>query len=441
MEPAPSRGLDRLLLDALSLRRVQLISAMLIGGLAPAMIRWRFDWIDSLPTPAHIAAASGLGVGNTMIGATLAMVMGYVTWRQLKAHPGAGSGGYVLYAFGMSFAGLAVALMFLRVDYSRYQLIAGYVLTTVWFLVIDQMTRRHTVLRLAFLPSVSPWSLPSGAKASWHRLAEPTLGRQTFQGVVADLRADMSPEWERFLAHCALQGLPVYDVRQIHELLTGKVKLEHLSENTLSSTLARLVYVRVKRLGDLAAVVLTAPIVAPLIAIAAVAIKLESPGAALFTQTRMGHRGETFTIYKLRSMRCAAPGSVGAAGAGGEHFTQENDDRITRVGAFIRKYRIDELPQIWNILKGDMSWIGPRPEAVALADWYEREVPFYCYRHMVRPGITGWAQVNQGNVAQINAATEKLHYDFYYIKNVSPWLDLLIGAKTVQTVLTGFGAR
>jgi lipopolysaccharide/colanic/teichoic acid biosynthesis glycosyltransferase len=107
----------------------------------------------------------------------------------------------------------------------------------------------------------------------------------------------------------------------------------------------------------------------------------------------------------------------------------------------LRKYRIDEFPQIWNILIGEMSWIGPRPETIVLSRWYEREVPFYCYRHMVAPGITGWAQVNQGNVAEIDAATAKLHYDFYYIKHLSPWLDLLIAGKTVATILTGFGAR
>ena len=400
---------------------------MLIGVLLPAFVRVQLGAITS--------GDLGLGasLANTVAGCVLAMVLGYVTWRQLKAHPGAGSGGYVLYAFGMSYGVLALTLMFFRADYSRYQIISSLLLTTGWFLFVDQLTRRHTPLRLAFLPSVSPWSLPSGGKANWHRLTTPLLDAKTVNGVVADLRAELTPDWERFLAHCALQGMPVYDVRQIHEILTGKVKLEHLSENTLSSTLARLVYVRVKRLGDLAGVALAAPFVLPILAIASIAIKLESRGPALFTQTRMGHRGQTFTIYKLRSMRIDAPE--------GAHFTQDNDGRITRVGAFIRKYRIDELPQILNILKGEMSWIGPRPEAVALADWYEREVPFYCYRHMVRPGITGWAQVNQGNVAQINAATEKLHYDFYYIKNVSPWLDLLIGAKTVQTVLTGFGSR
>jgi len=107
----------------------------------------------------------------------------------------------------------------------------------------------------------------------------------------------------------------------------------------------------------------------------------------------------------------------------------------------LRKYRIDELPQIVNILRGEMSWIGPRPEALPLAEWYERELAFYSYRHIVRPGITGWAQVQQGNVAKPDLVKYKLHFDFYYIKNFSPWLDIVIGVMTLRTILTGFGAR
>jgi lipopolysaccharide/colanic/teichoic acid biosynthesis glycosyltransferase len=107
----------------------------------------------------------------------------------------------------------------------------------------------------------------------------------------------------------------------------------------------------------------------------------------------------------------------------------------------LRKTRLDELPQAWNILLGDMSWIGPRPEARDLADWYEQEIPFYSYRHIVRPGITGWAQVNQGHVTDIGSIEAKLRYDFFYVKNLSLWLDLLIALKTLRVVARGFGAR
>jgi lipopolysaccharide/colanic/teichoic acid biosynthesis glycosyltransferase len=122
-------------------------------------------------------------------------------------------------------------------------------------------------------------------------------------------------------------------------------------------------------------------------------------------------------------------------------MTGEDDERITRVGAVLRRTRIDELPQILNILRGEMSWIGPRPEAEILSIWYTNELPFYRYRHVVKPGISGWAQVNQGHVSDVDEVHRKLQYDFYYIKYFSPWLDLLILFRTVKTMLTGFGSR
>lgn len=147
----------------------------------------------------------------------------------------------------------------------------------------------------------------------------------------------------------------------------------------------------------------------------------------------MGFRGRPFKMYKFRSMRNDMIGTG---------FTQEGDEpRITRVGRVIRKYRIDELPQIFNILKGQMSFIGPRPESMQLSEWYEKDVPFFSYRHIVRPGISGWAQVSHGYAAEVEGMKVKLEHDFYYIKHFSLWLDMLIAAKTIKTILTGFGAR
>ena len=144
-------------------------------------------------------------------------------------------------------------------------------------------------------------------------------------------------------------------------------------------------------------------------------------------------------MFKFRTMRVNTPG-IGAD-AREAAITRDDDDRVTRVGRFLRQYRIDELPQLFNVIRGEMSWIGPRPEAVPLSLWYEAELPFYRYRHIVRPGITGWAQVKQGHVADVDEVLWKLHYDFYYIKNFSFWLDVLIVARTIRTILSGFGAR
>jgi lipopolysaccharide/colanic/teichoic acid biosynthesis glycosyltransferase len=121
--------------------------------------------------------------------------------------------------------------------------------------------------------------------------------------------------------------------------------------------------------------------------------------------------------------------------------TGDGDPRITKVGKVLRRFRIDELPQIFNILKGEMSWIGPRPEAAVLSTWYTSELPFYRYRHVVKPGISGWAQVNQGHVAEIDEVHRKLQYDFYYIKYFSPWLDAVILFRTIKIMLTGYGAK
>jgi lipopolysaccharide/colanic/teichoic acid biosynthesis glycosyltransferase len=156
----------------------------------------------------------------------------------------------------------------------------------------------------------------------------------------------------------------------------------------------------------------------------------------LFRQRRIGHAGHPITVYKFRTMRDAT-----ASDERGAAITKNEDDRITRVGRVLRKLRIDELPQIINILKWEMSWIGPRPEANVLSLWYTDEIPFYRYRHVVKPGISGWAQVNQGHVAEVDEVHRKLQYDFYYIKYFSPWLDVLILFRTIKTILNGFGAR
>ena len=178
------------------------------------------------------------------------------------------------------------------------------------------------------------------------------------------------------------------------------------------------------------------PLLLPLLAAIAICVRLDSPGPVIFRQARVGHAGKLITIYKFRTMRPAISEDDRRAA-----MTGKNDARITRVGAVLRRTRLDELPQVLNILRGEMSWIGPRPEAEILSIWYTNELPFYRYRHVVKPGISGWAQVNQGHVAEVDEVHRKLQYDFYYIKYFSPWLDLLILFRTIKTMLTGFGSR
>ena len=169
----------------------------------------------------------------------------------------------------------------------------------------------------------------------------------------------------------------------------------------------------------------------------AVIIRLTSPGPAIFKHTRVGYRGQPFQAYKFRTMKQRDHGDDDIE----SQITLDGDPRITAVGRFLRRTRIDELPQLINVLIGQMSLIGPRPEAQALADWYNERLDFYEYRHVVRPGITGWAQVSQGHVTSIEEIFHKTQYDFYYIKNVSLSLDFLIALETLEIVFSGRGAR
>jgi lipopolysaccharide/colanic/teichoic acid biosynthesis glycosyltransferase len=222
----------------------------------------------------------------------------------------------------------------------------------------------------------------------------------------------------------------------VYETLTGRVSLEHLRESLLCSRPARGDGLW-KRGLDLALVVLSLPIALLLMLIVAVAIKIEEPGASLwFWQERIGRDGRPFRMVKLRSMR--ADTTALCEPTLPESQTQ---DRTTRVGRFIRRYRLDELPQFWHVLRGEMSVIGPRPEQVPLVERYAQEIPFYPYRHRVKPGITGWAQVNQGYATGTDETRVKLQYDLYYVQRCSLWLDLLIVIRTFGVLWTGFGAR
>ena len=190
-----------------------------------------------------------------------------------------------------------------------------------------------------------------------------------------------------------------------------------------------------KRLFDISASLLLLALTAPIIVLFAILIKLESKGPAFYRQIRVGLFGQNFSILKLRSMRQDAEIDGKAV------WASEDDPRITRIGKFIRKVRIDELPQAWSVLRGDMSFVGPRPERPEFVEELETQMRYYAERHMVKPGITGWAQINYPYGASIEDARHKLEYDLYYAKNYTPFLDLLILLQTIRVVLWPEGAR
>jgi len=407
--------------------RLQLSAGLLISVFFPYLVRL---WLEG-------PAADGISLQNSLVGTGVALVAGYYGFRRSSHYPGVMKSASILPFFGIAYATVLIVFLFARLDYSRIHFGASFLLCVVWYYLVFFKMQRQKSLQIGIIPFGDVDSLRAISGISWITISDSRSDATALDAVVADLRADIPDEWERYLTDCALEGVLVLHVKQVTESLTGCVRIDHLSENNFGSLIPEIVYGKLKRIGDLAVAALALPLLAPVLLAAGLIVRLTSPGPALFRQPRMGYRGKPFTVYKLRTMHASAEAEDERQAA----VTVTNDERITPFGAFLRRYRIDELPQIINIFRGEMSWIGPRPEAVPLSLWYEAELPFYRYRHIVRPGITGWAQVNQGHVAGVDDVLWKLQYDFYYVKNFSFWLDLLIVARTIKTVFSGFGAR
>jgi sugar transferase (PEP-CTERM system associated) len=242
----------------------------------------------------------------------------------------------------------------------------------------------------------------------------------------------------RELLELRLSGIKVEDATAIIEKITGRIEVDSLYPSWLIFSKGfRLnpTFMLVRRLVSLLASFICLAVVSPLLPLVALLIKLTSPGPVLYRQKRVGRNGKVFTCYKFRTMRADAEADVGPTWAG------DNDPRVTSVGRWLRLTRLDEIPQLWNVLRGDMGFVGPRPERPEFVEWLTREIPYYHLRHIIRPGITGWAQVRYQYGASVEEAKEKLKYDLYYIRNISLSLDLLIFAESVKTILLGRGSR
>ncbi|HTG90647.1 MAG TPA: sugar transferase [Vicinamibacterales bacterium] len=235
-----------------------------------------------------------------------------------------------------------------------------------------------------------------------------------------------------------LKGVTFDHLASVYEEYTGKIAVENLRPSWLIfSTGFRKPpsLVAMKRVLDVSAAGVGMVLAAPLMLAVATLIKLVSRGPALYRQQRVGEHGQVFTLYKFRSMRTDAEANTGAV------WARDNDDRIIPGGKFIRKTRLDELPQLWNVLRGNMSFVGPRPERPEFVGELTRAIPFYGQRHVVKPGITGWAQVRYSYGSTVDDAMEKLQYDLFYIKNLTVALDLFIIFLTVKTVILRRGAK
>ena len=408
-------------------RRFQFAGALVIGALP--------SWIARGPLlPGTMLEAASL---NTLIGNAIAVIIAFWMRLSIETYPGIRRSSVILPAALTGHGVVVVWFVLTRFPYDRVGLLAGFLLHVAWLYFLYIRAERKVVRRIAVVPFGATGRLVQIAGVDWHMLKRPNLhDTRSCNAIVADFSAELPDEWEAFLADAALAGRIVYQVKQLSESLTGRVELEHLSENSFGSLVPALGYFYLKSLADFIFALILLPFALPLMALVAVAIRLDSKGPSLFRQRRVGHAGRLITVYKFRTMR-----NVEGEDERSAAMTKPDDDRITKLGHLLRRLRIDELPQIINILKWQMSWIGPRPEAQVLSLWYTSEIPFYRYRHVVKPGISGWAQVNQGHVAEVGEVHRKLQYDFYYIKYFSPWLDALIFFRTVKTMLTGWGAR
>ena len=262
------------------------------------------------------------------------------------------------------------------------------------------------------------------------------LGADEVVVALTERRAGSMPL--RQLLDCKVSGIKVYDLATHFEKTLGQIRLDYLNASWLifgDGFNQGAWRTAVKRVFDILSATLLILISAPVMLLAALVIKLESPGPALYRQERVGQNGRSFSIAKFRSMRTDAEKD------GKPRWASANDDRVTRVGQVIRRLRIDELPQLFNVLKGDMSLVGPRPERPFFVEQLTQDIPFYALRHSVKPGVTGWAQVRYAYGATVEDSQEKLQYDLYYLKNHTLFLDLVVLIETVGVVLTGRGAR
>lgn len=335
--------------------------------------------------------------------------------------------------FSISFIMLLLVVVF-RLPYSGVFLIITWPAALLLLVLLIQILQQPDKQRFLLLPGAEISHPALAEMAKPQMITEPKWPEQQIDAIITPYERPQSSDWARFLTEAVATRIPIISDSHFVELQTGRVLMNLSQETALMETAASHRYVMIKRILDILVAAFGLVLLAPLLLLVGIIIRLESPGPALFIQSRIGLGGKPFPMVKFRSMRREADRD-------GASFAARNDSRITGFGRFIRNTRIDELPQLWNVLRGEMSLIGPRPEQAALVDELASRIPYYSYRHMVRPGITGWAQVMQGYADDISSTDVKLSYDLFYIKRLSAVMDFIVVFKTIKTILTGFGAR
>ena len=387
------------------------------------------QWFSFIGDRGRITKATPL-----LTGSAFGYVMIAFFLARLRAHP------YTIKPLVVNFVASAatiilfVTLAAFRVYFSLSFLLLYFVFTNLWFSAEFFMRAKVALYLFAIVPGGYALEEGNYQNVRLTNLTSPEDLPQGVDGVIVDFHRELSEAWLSFVSRCVLEGIPVVSTDDFVETQKGTIILEHLTTARSITFQTTSLYLAVKRIVDIVLVLGSSPFWVPLLLVACAVVRAESPGRVIFSQKRVGRKGKPFTIYKIRSMRFDSE-KHGAA------FASARDARVTRIGAVIRKFRIDEIPQFWNVLRGDMSLIGPRPEQVPFVLSFEKIIPYYQLRHIVRPGISGWAQINMGYAAGEVEAADKLALDLYYVKRVSFVLDFLIFIKTLGTMLTGFGAR
>ncbi|MGB6977482.1 MAG: sugar transferase [Gammaproteobacteria bacterium] len=335
-----------------------------------------------------------------------------------------------------SAVGYLLFFVITRFFYSLTYLFWVTALWLIWGTGIRWTLRRVLPATKGLAFEALPASLAASNRMQWTTAQEATTYNVTaFDFLLINYDKPYNHSIQMMLLQALTASIPILSISQMIEHLTGKVSTESLHDFwTKTAFQVNLFYLRCKRLLDLVVTLALAPILILLGVIVAIFIWVLMGRPILFWQERIGRDSKPFKMVKFRTM-------IHNADTLGATYTLHDDERVTRLGAILRRLHLDELPQFYNVLKGDMSLIGPRPEETTLVESFTKNIPLYQIRHWLKPGITGWAQVMHGYATGEQGMLEKLQYDMFYLKNISLWIDLIIIYRTMIIILTGFGTR
>jgi len=419
--------------------------------------------ILAVTTLLSLSKGIDLGELNAIIGSGIAATFASLYQRRLGPPTIPDAVLNAIWSVLLSFGLLLVMVFVFQLTASRRIIILSFLMATGLFILAHYFRRKYQRPCFVAIPGGRFDLASADIPAQWYELDENLPDRiltsgaftdkfseeinsitkgEKISGLVGDLHHEHSLEWQRVMVRSVMSGYPVFHFRELEERYTGKISIDFLSENQFGSTLPFKPYLQFKRVFEFILTIVLLPLLLIIMAIVAGVILFSSGRPIFFKQERVGYRGKPFTILKFRTMDVATEDQNSNA-ANGETSDSviENEavlsQRITKIGRFLRKHRLDELPQFFNVLKGEISLVGPRPETVELVEEFHQRIRFFSYRHTVLPGITGWAQIKQGHVLTEEEAVEKLRYDFYYLKHFSPWLDFVILMRTFGVVLRG----